>query len=50
MEAMDTSLSVNVWIDVLDDSTDRAREALARVLVTALAGELATEVRALIEE
>lgn len=44
MEAVDTSLSVNVWVDAPDDARDRAKEALARVLVTALAGGLEAEV------
>ena len=45
MEAMDTSLSVNVWVDAPDDAEDRAKEALARVLVTSLAGRLDAEVK-----
>lgn len=44
MEAVDTSLSVNVWVDVPDDAEDRAKEALARVLVTSLAEGLDAEV------
>lgn len=44
VEATETSLSVNVWIDAPDDPEDRAKEALARVLVTSLAGELNAEV------
>lgn len=43
MEAVDTSLSVNVWVDAPDDAHDRAKEALARVLVTSLAGGLEAE-------
>lgn len=45
VEAMDTSLSVNVWVDAPDDAEDRAKEALARVLVTSLAGRLDAEVK-----
>lgn len=45
MEAMDTSLSVNVWVDAPDDAEDRAKESLARVLVTSLAGRLDAEVQ-----
>ena len=45
VEAMDTSLSVNVWVDAPDDAEDRAKESLARVLVTSLAGRLDAEVQ-----
>lgn len=45
MEALDTSLSVNVWVDAPDDAEDRAKEALARVLVTSLSGRLDAEVK-----
>ncbi|CAN0069251.1 unnamed protein product [Laminaria digitata] len=41
---MDTSLSVNVWVDAPDDAEDRAKESLARVLVTSLAERLDAEV------
>lgn len=45
VEAVDTSLSVNVWVDAPDDAEDRAKEALARVLVTSLSGSLDAEVK-----
>lgn len=45
VEAVDTSLSVNVWVDAPDDAQDRAKEALARVLVTSLSGSLDAEVK-----
>lgn len=44
VEAVDTSLNVNVWVDAPDDAHDRAKEAIARVLVTSLAGGLDAEV------
>ena len=44
VEALDTSLSVNVWVDTPDDAGDRAKEAIARVLVTSLAEGLTAEV------
>ncbi|CAN0252494.1 unnamed protein product, partial [Ectocarpus sp. 8 AP-2014] len=40
VEATDTSLSVNVWVDTPNDSEDRAKESVARVLMTSLAGGL----------
>ncbi|CAM9302213.1 unnamed protein product [Ectocarpus fasciculatus] len=44
VEATDTSLSVNVWVDAPNDSEDRAKESVARVLMTSLAGKLDAEV------
>ncbi|CAM9161881.1 unnamed protein product, partial [Hapterophycus canaliculatus] len=44
VEAVETSLSVNVWVDAPDDSEDRAKESVARVLMTSLASGLETEV------
>lgn len=45
VEALDTSLSINVWVDAPDDALDRAKEALARVVVTSLSDSLSAEVR-----
>lgn len=44
VEAPETSLSVNVWIDAPDDAQDRAKESVARVLVTSLSSGLDKEV------
>ncbi|CAM9198168.1 unnamed protein product [Choristocarpus tenellus] len=44
VEAEETSLSVNVWRNAPGDDNDRAREAIARVLVTSLAEGLAGEI------
>lgn len=44
VEAIDTSLSVNVWVDAPNDSEDRAKESVARVIMTSLASGLDAEV------
>lgn len=44
VESLETSLSINVWVDAPDDPEDRAREALTRVLMTSLSERLASEV------
>lgn len=43
VEAVETSLSVNVWLEAPGDAGDRCSESVARVLVTSLADGLAAE-------
>ena len=43
VEAVETSMSVNVWLEAPSDPEDRCSESVARVLMTSLAGELDAE-------
>lgn len=43
VEAVETSLSVNVWLEAPGDSEERCSESVARVLMTSLAGGLDVE-------
>eukprot|EP00903_Cladosiphon_okamuranus_P009113 g8706.t1 len=44
VEAVETSLSVNVWLEAPGDAEDRCSESVARVLMTSLADGLDTEI------
>lgn len=43
VEAVETSLSINVWLEAPGDPEDRCLESITRVLVTSLAGGLDAE-------
>lgn len=43
VEAVETSLSVNVWLEAPGDVGDRCSESVARVLITSLADGLDAE-------